>query len=166
MPVDYYEIPIGEPDVKRVGKDLTMITFGPSLFKALDAAAILAEKHGLEAEVIDLRSINPLDYAKLEESIKKTGKVVLVNEAVERGNVMHNIAANLTQLCFDYLDAPPVVIGARNWVSPAAELESKYFPQVSWILDSIHERIMPLAGYTPTTNRTLGELSRTCRLGV
>ena len=166
VPVDYYEIPIGEPDVKRAGKDLTIITFGPSLFKALDAAAILAEKHGLEAEVIDLRSINPLDYAKLEESIKKTGKVVLVNEAVERGNVMHNIAANLTQLCFDYLDAPPVVIGARNWVSPAAELESKYFPQVSWILDSIHERIMPLAGYTPTTNRTLGELSRTCRLGV
>jgi 2-oxoisovalerate dehydrogenase E1 component len=113
-----------------------------------------------------LRSINPLNYDKLVASVKKTGKVVLVNEAVERGNVMHNIAANLTQLCFDYLDAPPAVIGSHNWVSPAAELESKFFPQVSWILDTIHERIMPLKDYTPATNRSLGELSRTLRQGV
>jgi len=68
------------------------------------------------------------------------------------------IAANLTQLCFDDLDAPATVIGAHNWVSPAAELDAKFFPQVSWILDTIHERIMPLAGYTPATNRSLGEL--------
>ena len=120
----------------------------------------------MDAEVIDLRSVNPLNYDKLVASIKKTGKVVLINEAVERGNVMHNIAANISQFCFDYLDAPPVVIGARNWVSPAAELESKYFPQTSWILDSIHERIMPLKGYTPTSNRSLGELQRINTLGV
>lgn len=165
VPEGYYEIPIGEPDIKKAGKDLTIITFGPCLFKALDAAEKLAT-YGLDAEVIDLRSINPLNYDLLLESVKKTGKVVLLNEAVERGNVMHNIAANLTQLAFDYLDAPPVVIGSHNWVSPAAELESKFFPQVSWILDSIHERIMPLPGYTPVTNRTLGELKRTLREGV
>ena len=166
VPEGYYEIEIGDPDVKRAGKDLTIITFGPALFKALDAAKKLEADHGISAEVIDLRSINPLKYDKIIESVKKTGKVVLVNEAVERGNVMHNIAANISQFCFDYLDAPPVVIGARNWVSPAAELESKYFPQTSWILDSIHERIMPLKGYTPTSNRSLGELQRINTLGV
>lgn len=165
VPEGYYEIPIGEPDVKKEGKDITLLTFGPALYVALDAAKELA-KYGMDAEVIDLRSINPLNYDKLIESVKKTGKLVLVNEAVERGNVMHNIAANLTQFCFDYLDAPPAIIGSHNWVSPAAEHEKEYFPQPSWILDTIHERIMPLKGYTPETNRTLGELQRGARLGL
>lgn len=162
---EYYELPIGEPDVKKQGKDLTIVTLGPILYKALDAAKEL-EKYGIDAEVIDLRSINPLNYDKLVESVKKTGKAILLNEAVERGNVMQNVAANLTQLAFDYLDAPITVVGSRNWVSPAAELESKFFPQVSWILDTIHERIVPLKGYAPSINRTLGELARTSRQGV
>jgi 2-oxoisovalerate dehydrogenase E1 component len=165
VPKEYYEIPIGEPDVKKAGRDITLLTFGPALYVALDAAKELA-KYGMDAEVIDLRSINPLNYDKLIESVKKTGKLVLVNEAVERGNVMHNIAANLTQFCFDYLDAPPAIIGSHNWVSPAAEHEKEYFPQPSWILDTIHERIMPLKGYTPETNRTLGELQRGAKLGL
>jgi 2-oxoisovalerate dehydrogenase E1 component len=79
---------------------------------------------------------------------------------------MQHVAATLTQLAFDGLDAPPVIVGARNWVTPGAELEAMYFPQVSWVLDSIHERVMPLEGYTPETNRTLGEFARRCRLGV
>ena len=166
VPEGYYEIPIGEPDVKKAGKDLTMITVGPMLYKALEAAKELQEKFGIDAEVIDLRSLNPLNYDKLVESIKKTGKGILMSEAVERGNVMQNVAANLSQLAFDYLDAPLAVLGSRNWVSPAAELESKFFPQVSWILDTIHERIMPLKGYTPSVNRSLGELARTARQGV
>lgn len=165
VPEGYYEIEIGEPDVKKVGKDLTIITIGPTLYKSMTAAAELA-KYGVDAEVIDLRSINPLNYDKLVESVKKTGKVVLASEAVERGNVMHNIAANLAQLAFDYLDAPPAVVGARNWVSPAAELEEMYFPQPHWIVDTVHERIMPLPGHTPKSNRTLGELARVSRLGV
>ena len=165
VPTGYYEIPIGEPDVKKAGKDLTIITLGPILYKALDAAKELA-KYGVDAEVIDLRSINPLNYDKLVESVKKTGKAILLNEAVERGNVMQNVAATLSQLAFDYLDAPIAVVGSRNWVSPAAELESKFFPQVGWILDTIHERIMPLKGYTPSINRSLGELARTARQGV
>lgn len=166
VPEGYYEIPIGEPDVKREGKDITMITFGPALFKALEAADELQAKYGLSAEVIDLRSITPLNYDKLIASVKKTGKVIMVNEAVERGNIMQNIAASLTQMAFDYLDAPIAIVGAHNWVSPGAELEAKYFPQTSWILDTIHERIMPLKGYTPATNRTVGELERISRLGI
>ena len=166
VPEGYYEIELGEPDVKKEGKDITLITFGPALYVALDAAKELEEKYGLSAEVIDLRCINPLNYDKLIASVKKTGKCVLVNEAVERGNAMHNIAANLTQFCFDYLDAPMAIVGSHNWVSPAAEHEKEYFPQPSWILDTIHERIMPLKGYVPATNRTLGELQRGAKLGL
>ncbi len=79
---------------------------------------------------------------------------------------MQTIAANLTQLCFDDLDAPPVVVGSRNWITPAAELETLFFPQSAWLIDAIHERILPLKGYQPATNQTLGELLRRSRLGV
>ena len=165
VPEGYYEIDLSEPDVKKEGKDLTIITFGPTLYKAMDAAKELA-KYGVDAEIIDLRTVNPLNYDKLVASVKKTGKVLLASEAVERGNVLHNVAANLTQLCFDQLDAPPVVVGARNWISPAAELETMFFPQPGWLVDLIHERILPLKGYTPKSNQTLGELQRRARLGV
>jgi len=165
VPEGYYEIDLSEPDVKKEGKDLTIITFGPTLYKAVEAAKELA-KYGVDAEIIDLRTVNPLNYDKLIASVKKTGKVLLASEAVERGNVLHNVAANLTQLCFDDLDAPPVVIGARNWISPAAELETMFFPQAAWLVDAVHERILPLMGYTPTSNQTLGEFRRRARLGV
>ena len=79
---------------------------------------------------------------------------------------MQTVAANLTQLCFDDLDAPPVVVGSRNWITPAAELEALFFPQPSWFLDAIHERILPLKDYEPRSNQTLGELVRRARLGV
>jgi 2-oxoisovalerate dehydrogenase E1 component len=92
--------------------------------------------------------------------------VLLVCDAVERGSVMQCVAATLTQLCFDDLDAPPAVVGSRNWITPAAELEALFFPQVSWLLDAIHERIQPLKGYQPVTNQTLGELARRARFGI
>jgi 2-oxoisovalerate dehydrogenase E1 component len=79
---------------------------------------------------------------------------------------MQTVAATLTQLCFDDLDAPPVTIGSRNWITPAAELEALFFPQPGWLLDAIHERILPLKGHRPQTNQGLGELQRRDRLGV
>jgi 2-oxoisovalerate dehydrogenase E1 component len=165
VPEGYYEIEIGEPSVKRAGNDLTLVTLGPALYTAVAAADELA-KHGLSAEIVDLRGCAPLNYAPLAESVKKTGKVLLLNDAVERGNVMHNIASNLTQLCFDDLDAPPVVVGSRNWITPAAELEALFFPQVSWVLDAVHERILPLKGYKPQSNQSLEELARRAKAGV
>ena len=87
-------------------------------------------------------------------------------EAVERGSVMQTVAANLTQLCFDWLDAPPVVVGARNWITPAAEYEAMFFPQPSWILDAIHARMFPLKGYQPESDLSLDELLRRERGGV
>ncbi|HTS24893.1 MAG TPA: thiamine pyrophosphate-dependent enzyme [Bryobacteraceae bacterium] len=166
VPEGYYEIALSEPSVKRKGKDLTVITLGPALYTAIAAADELRTRFGLSAEVIDLRTINPLNYDPLVESVRKTGKVLLASDAVERGSVMHTVATNLTQLCFDDLDAPPVVIGSRNWITPAAELEALFFPQPAWFLDAIHERILPLKDYQPASNQTLGELVRRARLGV
>jgi 2-oxoisovalerate dehydrogenase E1 component len=166
VPEGYYEIDLSEPSVKRRGTDLTIVTLGPALYTAIAAAEQLAAKYGLSAEVVDLRAVNPLNYEPIAESVRKTGNVLLVSDAVERGSVMHTVAANLTQLCFDDLDGPPVVIGSRNWITPAAELEAMFFPQVAWLLDAIHERILPLDGHTPSTTQTLAELIRRERLGI
>jgi 2-oxoisovalerate dehydrogenase E1 component len=166
VPEGYYEIDLAEPSVKRTGTDLTILTLGPALYTAVTAAGTLASRFGINAEIIDLRSANPLNYEPLCASVRKTGKVLLVSDAVERGSVMQTVAANLTQLAFDDLDAPPVVVGSRNWITPAAELEAMFFPQPEWLIDAIHERIQPLQGHTPTTNQSNGELARRCRLGV
>jgi 2-oxoisovalerate dehydrogenase E1 component len=166
VPEGYYEIELGQPSVKRQGTDLTIITLGPALYTAIAAADDLETRFGVSAEVIDLRAVTPLEYDLLGESVCKTGKVLLVSEAVERGSLMHTVAANLTQFCFDDLDGPPVVLGARNWITPAAEFETMFFPQPAWLLDAIHERILPLDGYSPTTNQGLDELARRERDGV
>jgi 2-oxoisovalerate dehydrogenase E1 component len=166
VPEGYYEIELSEPSIKRSGRDLTIITFGPTLYKAVEAADRLASRFGVSAELIDLRSANPINYQPLVDSVRKTGRVLLASDAVERGSVIQTVAANLTQFCFDDLDAPPVVVGSRNWITPAAELEATFFPQAEWLIDAIHERIMPLEGHQPSTNQSLGELARRCRLGV
>ncbi len=166
VPIDYYEVPMGEPVVRRTGQDVTILTLGAVLYRALEAAEELASTYGVSAEVIDLRFINPLNYEPLVVSVKKTGKVLLVSDAVERGSFMHTVASNLGQLAFDYLDGPPVVLGSRNWITPPAELEAYFFPQKSWIIDALHERILPLPGHKPSTQQALAEIVRRNRLGV
>ncbi|MBD3306175.1 dehydrogenase, partial [candidate division KSB3 bacterium] len=136
------------------------------LYTALDAAEELEQTYGVSAEVIDLRFITPLNYDLLIESIKKTGKAVLASDACERNSFLHNVASNLTQLAFDYLDGPPAVVGSRNWITPAAEQEELFFPQPAWILDTIHERVYPLPDHQVTTVQTTGEILRRNRLGV
>jgi 2-oxoisovalerate dehydrogenase E1 component len=166
VPEGYFETEEGEPAVRTQGKDLTLVTVGPVLYSGIKVVEEMKEKYGLEVELIDLRFINPLNYDKIVESVKKTGRLVLASDAVERGSALHNIASNITNLCFDYLDAPPVVIGAKNWISPAAEMEKEYYPQAEWIIDAIHERILPLPGHVVQHNYTNGELQRIARLGV
>ena len=153
VPMGYYEVEIGDPDIKRAGSDVTVLTIGAVLYRALDAAKMLEEK-GISCEVIDARSIVPFDYSKVIESVKKTGKIVIVGDACDRGSFMKELAANITELCFDDLDAPPVVVGSRNWITPAFELEKHFFPQPEWIVDAIHQKIMPIEGYVPVTNQT------------
>lgn len=166
VPLEYYEVEMGEPAVRRSGKDLTIVTIGATLYRALDAAKELEEKYHLSAEVIDARFINPLNYEKIVESVKKTGKVVLASDACERGSFLHTMASNISQLAFDYLDGPVAVVGARNWITPAAELEEAFFPQTEWIIDTIHERILPLPGHQVSTIQTNTEILRRNRLGI
>ena len=166
VPEGYYEVEIGEPDVKRVGKDVTILSIGAVLYRALDAAKILEEQYGLSAEVIDARSIVPFNYEKVIESVKKTGRIVIVGDACERNSVMKDMAANITQLAFDYLDGPPVVVGSRNWITPCYELDKDFFPQADWIVDAIHECILPLPGRVATNNFTSLEKIRRAKRGV
>jgi len=98
--------------------------------------------------------------------VKKTGRILLASDACERGSILQTMAAKITTLAFDHLDAPPVVIGARNWITPAAELEAMFFPQTAWILDALHERILPLRGHQPTTKQALATLVDREKLGI
>jgi len=166
VPEGYYEIPIGEPDVKKTGKDITLLTIGATLYPVLEAARILDEKYGLSAEVIDARSLVPFNYEPVIESVKKTGNILLASDACERGSYLKDLAQNITELAFDYLDAPPVVVGSRNWITPAYELEKWFFPQPDWIIDAVHERIIPLKGHRVTNNFTKAEKIRRSKLGI
>ena len=152
--------------MRRRGRDLTIVTIGATLYRALEAADILQEKYGLSAEVIDARFLNPLNYAPIVASLKKTGKAVLASDASERGSFMHTMASNLSQLAFDYLDAPVAIVGARNWITPAAELEDAFFPQTSWILDTIHERVLPLPGYQASGDHGVQTIMQRNLLGI
>jgi 2-oxoisovalerate dehydrogenase E1 component len=166
VPEGYYEIPLGEPDVKKAGKDITILTIGATLYRALDAAKILEEKYGLSAEVIDARSLVPFNYELVIESVKKTGRIIVSGDANSRGSFLNDLARNITELAFDYLDAPPVVVGSRNWITPAYELEEAFFPQPGWFLDAIHEKIVPLAGHVVGENFTDMEQIRRAKLGI
>ncbi len=150
VPEGKYAIPLGEPDVKKVGKDVTILTIGATLYRALNAAKTLEEKYGVSAEIIDARSLVPFNYEKVIESVKKTGKIIIVGDACERASMMKDMAANITEFCFDYLDAPPVALGSRNWITPAFELEKSFFPFEDAIIDCIHEKLIPLNGHVPT----------------
>ncbi|HVT80601.1 MAG TPA: thiamine pyrophosphate-dependent enzyme, partial [Phycisphaerae bacterium] len=128
VPAGRYEVAFGDPDVKKVGKDLTILTVGATLYRALEVAKELETKYGISAEIIDARSIVPFNYTKVLESVKKTRKILLASDACERGSVLQTMAAKITQFAFDELDAPPVVVGARNWITPADEVEDAFFP--------------------------------------
>jgi 2-oxoisovalerate dehydrogenase E1 component len=166
VPEGYYEVPEGEPALRREGKDLTIISLGATLYRAVEAADILQERYGVSVELIDARFLVPLNYDRILESVRKTGKVLLTSDACERGSFLNTMAAQISELAFDELDGPPVVVGSRNWITPAAEMEDTFFPQASWMIDAVHQRLLPLKGYTPSTDQSLEELARRNRRGV
>jgi len=105
VPTEEYLIPIGVADIKRAGTDVTIVTFGKILKVVLAAAAEL-EKDGISAEVIDLRSVRPIDYATVVESVKKTNRLVIVEEAWPLAAISSEITYHVQKHAFDYLDAP------------------------------------------------------------
>jgi 2-oxoisovalerate dehydrogenase E1 component len=143
VPEDYYRVPIGSPDVKRAGTDVTVLTIGPSLYAALEAARTLEDTHGISAEIVDARSLVPFDYEPVLASVRRTGRLVVVSEASERGGFAMTLAANVTRFAFSDLAAPPRVIGSPNWIVPGAEMESTYFPQAHDIVDVVTGEMFP-----------------------
>ncbi len=166
VPEDYYEVEMGAPALRRAGKDVTLVTLGSTLYRALEAADLLERDYGISAEVIDVRFVNPLDYGPILDSARKTGAVVLASDACERGSFLHTMASRLSAALFDDLDAPVTVLGARNWITPPAEMEDSFFPQKEWFLDAIHENIRRLPGHIPTTRQGSADLLERDRIGI
>jgi len=166
VPEGYYEIPLGEPDIKRKGDDITILTIGATLYPVVRAAEILHDKHGMNAEIIDARTLVPFNYEPVIESVKKTGRILLASDASTRGSYLKDMAQTVSELAFDYLDAPPVVVGSRNWITPAYEMEKYFFPQPSWIIDAIHQKIMPLKNHSAENDFSESKLMKLSREGV
>jgi 2-oxoisovalerate dehydrogenase E1 component len=144
VPKEAYEIPFGEPAIRRQGKDLTILTIGATLYRAIKAADELQAKYNISCEIIDARSIVPFNYEKVIESVKKTRKILLTSDACEQGSYLHTMASTISQLAFDELDAPPIVLGAKNWITPPDELEDAFFPYPKDIIEVINKNLIPL----------------------
>jgi 2-oxoisovalerate dehydrogenase E1 component len=166
VPSEYYETPIGQPNVVRTGDDLSILTVGAALYRALEAATQLEEQYRLSAEVIDARSLVPFDHTAVLASVAKTGRLICVSDANLRGSWLNTVAARVSTEAFDDLDGPVVVLGARNWIAPPAEMEWEFFVTPEDILDAIHTRVLPLPGHRiqegPGAEGTLEE----ARLGI
>jgi pyruvate/2-oxoglutarate/acetoin dehydrogenase E1 component len=137
VPEDNYVIPLGEADVKREGKDLTIVTLGRMVHFALEAAERLAGD-GADVEVLDLRSVSPMDEAAILESVKKTHRLVAVDEDNPRCSLAADVVALVAGEAFDYLDAPPKMITAPHTPVPFSPvLEDTYLPSVDTIVSTV-----------------------------
>jgi pyruvate/2-oxoglutarate/acetoin dehydrogenase E1 component len=137
VPETDYTVPLGKAQVVKPGNDISIISYSYMIKKSLAAAAILA-KQGIDAEVVDVRTIRPLDIETLAESVKKTGKAVIVHEAPVIGGAGAEIVATLHKEVFDYLDAPIERVGALETPIPySSTLEQAYLPNERRILDAV-----------------------------
>lgn len=141
LPEEEYIIPLGKAEVKREGKDITIITWSRQVYFALDAAEELAKK-GIDVEVLDLRSLVPLDWEAIKESVCKTHNVVVVHEGVKRSGFGGELSAQITEELFDELDAPVERVAALNVVPPfAPTLEDAFFPHPEDIIKAVKKAL-------------------------
>jgi len=135
VPQEEYLVPLGVADVKRAGSDITLVTYGPAVPLALKAAERLQSESGVSAEVIDLRCLVPLDMETVLMSVQKTGRCVVLSQAVSMGSFTGEVASTIQHEAFDYLDAPVVRVGAKNGIAPQSHvLESVFYPRVEDVL--------------------------------
>ena len=141
IPDGEYIIPLGKADVKRPGKDVTILTWSRQVYFALEAAETLAAE-GIDAEVVDLRTLVPLDWETVSASIRKTHNVVVVEEGVKRGGVGAELSAQITEDLFDELDAPVGRVAGLNVVSPFSPvLEDAEFPHPADIVAGVKKTL-------------------------
>jgi 2-oxoisovalerate dehydrogenase E1 component len=139
VPEEDYVIPYGVADVKRQGTDVTVITYSRMVHRSLEAAAKLAEE-GISVEVVDLRTLKPLDMDTITASVQKTGRVVGVTEAYKTGSFISELAMRIQEEAFDWLDAPVVRVAATDTPVPMSEtLEDAAIPSVDAIIAGIRQ---------------------------
>jgi pyruvate dehydrogenase E1 component beta subunit len=150
VPEGDYTVPLGKAQIVKAGPDVSIISYAYMVKKSLGAAAILA-KNGIDAEVVDVRSIRPLDLETLAESVRKTRKAVIVHEAPVFGGAGAEIAAALHKEVFDYLDAPIERVGALETPVPySSVLEQAYLPNEARIIDAVAGMLNKKLAYAST----------------
>jgi len=143
VPEEMYTIPLGKGEVKKSGKDLTIVATSYMVQKSLEVANELKDKMQIDCEVVDLRTIKPLDIDLVIESVKKTGRLVCVEEACSFGGFMGEVASQVAEFGFDYLDAPIVRVASKNCPVPYSYvLEQEMIPSS----DRIKENILKVLG--------------------
>ena len=139
LPSGDHVVPIGSARVAREGTDVTVITYAATVWKALEAAEQLEKDHGISVEVIDLRSLLPLDDETIVSSVKKTNRVLIVHEDTRTGGIAGEITARINELAFEWLDAPILRVTAADVPLPySPPLEDYVLPQTSDIVRALH----------------------------
>ena len=138
LPKEDYVVPIGRAAMRREGRDLTILTYGAMLYPSLEAAEVLSRERGIETEVIDLRSLLPLDKDAILDSTRKTGKVLVVHEDTRTGGIAGEIAAIVNEEVFEYLDGPVLRVTAPDTPVPySPPLEEFFLPNKDKILEAL-----------------------------
>jgi pyruvate dehydrogenase E1 component beta subunit len=138
VPEEDYSVPIGEAEVKRYGRDITIVSYSRTLLFALEAAETLSKEKNIEAEVIDLRTIEPLDMNTILESIKGTGRLLIVHESHSNCGLGAEIMARVYEQAPDSLIMPPRRLGAKHVPIPVSEsLENAVLPQTADIIQAV-----------------------------
>jgi pyruvate/2-oxoglutarate/acetoin dehydrogenase E1 component len=137
MPAGDHVVPIGKARVARAGRDVSIITYAATVWKSLEAAELLAAE-GIDVEVIDLRSLLPLDDEAIVETVRKTNRVLVVHEDTRTGGIAGEITARINEQCFEWLDAPVLRVTAHDVPLPfAPTLEDYVLPQVADIVTAV-----------------------------
>jgi pyruvate dehydrogenase E1 component beta subunit len=138
VPEEEYLIPLGKADVKRQGKDVTIVSFGKMIPRVVMPAIVQLEKEGIDVELIDLRTVKPIDYATVIESVKKTNRCVVVEEAWPLASISTEIAYHIQRHAFDYMDAPVIRVTNRDVPLPyAPTLIEEILPSVKRVVEAV-----------------------------
>lgn len=140
VPEKEYTIPLGKADIKREGKDVTIIAYGAMVHASLKAAKEL-EKEGIQAEVIDLRTVSPLDVDTIVQSVEKTNRAIVVQEAQKQAGIAANVVAEINDRAILSLEAPVIRVTAPDTVYPYAAAEDDWLPDYKDIIEATHKVI-------------------------
>ena len=144
VPEEYYEIPLGSASVVKKGNDITLVSYGAGM-KVIEEVSTILDKKNISSEIIDLRSLSPIDYATIGEAVKKTNKLLALDTSRRNGGIMAEVVADVQENFNDWLDSPIIRIGAKDVPWPYNKnLESNAYPDPNEIVDEINNKILNL----------------------